>query len=87
MITVIQEGKAVLTPEDPQEAKLLAGLLHDDLQNGLLDRISNPPELHITFGKTEYVVNRHYNPNGKEYILWQFVETIMDQMLKALDKY
>lgn len=87
MKTFMYEGEEIQIPENSKESAALTLAKLQSLPPGFLDRLRNPPVLHINIGKTEYVVTRHYNPNGTKPVWEQLYEIILQDLLNKYDKY
>ena len=81
------EGEEIQIPENSKESAALTLAKLQSLPPGFLDRLRNPPIFHINIGKTEYVVNRHYNPNGTKPVWEQLYEIILQDLLNKYDKH
>lgn len=87
MKTFMYEGEEIQIPENSKESAALTLAKLQSLPPGFLDRLRNPPIFHINIGKTEYVVNRHYNPNGTKPVWEQLYEIILQDLLNKYDKH
>ena len=81
MITIEHGDETIRIPESNEEAKALVQEHREQLSRlspELIDKLMNHEEgFTLRIGNTDYVIKVHYNPNGRETSLEQFVRIVL----------